>query len=197
MANEAKRLLKDSLDESPELPLMPMIDVVFQLLIFFLFAMKFSGREGRLYAKLPMTGICCAPETPDVPWHQVRIKLLWVQKNNWLRRMTPEDYRRAQNDPSYRAYWTNNGMAVLKIRKDFLMRGGMNDPGAKPDWDALLARIERAKRRFRPTRSFPTLPVIIEGYELVPFQHIVTALNICIKAGIENITFAAPEIPIE
>ena len=48
MAGEGQKLVKESLEEEVNLPLTPMIDVVFQLLIFFMFTMRFSGGEGWL-----------------------------------------------------------------------------------------------------------------------------------------------------
>ncbi|MCX7703223.1 MAG: biopolymer transporter ExbD [Planctomycetota bacterium] len=196
MAREGKKMLEDAMNEEMSLPLTPMIDVVFQLLIFFLFAMKFSGYEGRLYAKLPTNRGLGYEGTPPITLQEVRIKLLWVQKGNWSKRMLPEDYEQARKNPGTRAWWEQNGMTVLKIRDDFLMKGGgLNSPEAVPDWNALLARIKKGIQNFKPTKSYPTLPVIIEGYQLVPFQHVVSALNVCVKAGVKDITFAAPEIP--
>jgi|GEM_PF-1009104 len=195
MAREAKKMLQGALTEDVELPLAPMIDVIFQLLIFFMFALKFTGEEGRLYAKLPTNRGLGYEGTPPITLQEVRIKLLWVQKGNWSKRMLPEDYEQAKKNPSTRSWWVQNGMTVLKIRDDFLMRGGMNSPEAKPDWKALEARIRKGIQNFKPTKSYPTLPVIIEGYQLVPFQHVVSALNVCVKAGVKDITFAAPEIP--
>ena len=82
------------------------------------------------------------------------------------------------------------GMTVLKVSKTYFMK-----PNGRPDWDRLLAALKRAKAKYRPSKEYPTLPVIIEGYKMVEFQNVVSALNTAIKAGITEITFAAPEKP--
>ncbi|MCX7703224.1 MAG: biopolymer transporter ExbD [Planctomycetota bacterium] len=173
------------------LPFTPMIDVVFQLLIFFMFSMKFSGYEGRLYAKLP-TGIGIRADVHQedpLDLQTVRIKLLWATRSDWKRYLDCYKFLRCRQSPAARSWWEQNGMVVLKVRNDFLMRG------ERPDWDALEARLRKAIERHRPTLKNPTLPVIIDASPLVPFQSVVTGLNICAKVGVKNITFAAPEIP--
>ena len=180
MAGEGQKLVKDSLEEEPKLPLTPMIDVVFQLLIFFMFTMRFSGGEGWLESQLPTNRGLGYEGTPPITLQEVRIKLLWALRGNWGVLL-----REPSQDPD-----GNKGMTVLKVSKTYFMK-----PNGRPDWDRLLAALKRAKAKYRPSKEYPTLPVIIEGYKMVEFQNVVSALNTAIKAGITEITFAAPEKP--
>jgi len=184
MAGQAERIIKESVEESPELPLTPMIDVIFQLLIFFMFAMKFSGGEGWLYARLPTNRGLQYSGTPPITLQEVRVKCLWVRKG--VPNPTWRDLiREPTQDPTGKL-----GTIYLKID-----RTPCGIPG-RPDWRKLLERLKVAKSRFRPTRHYKSLPVIIEAYKMVPFKYVIYALNTVIKAGVTEITFAAPEIPI-
>ena len=43
-------------DKFDEAPLTPMIDIVFQLLVFFMLTMQFKESEGKLLSQLPSSG---------------------------------------------------------------------------------------------------------------------------------------------
>ena len=69
--------------ESEESNMTPMIDVVFQLLIFFMLTMQFKEIEGKLLSRLPKTpGLASAESRPR---EEVRIKIrekrLYVEKH--------------------------------------------------------------------------------------------------------------------
>ncbi|RKY18982.1 MAG: hypothetical protein DRP63_01315 [Planctomycetota bacterium] len=184
MSGETHILRREVMEERPDLPLTPMIDIIFQLLIFFMFALKFSGGEGWLYARFPTNMGPNYEHTPPLSIHRVRVKLLWVRKG--VAQPTWSDLiRQPYQDPS-----GDRGCIYLKVD-----RTPCGVPG-KPDWRKLLQRIGVAKSRFRPTRHFRSLPVIIEAYKMVPFKYVIYALNTVLKAGITHITLAAPEIPI-
>ena len=174
------------LDERPRLAMTPMIDIIFQLLIFFMFAMKFASGEGFLQSCLPADrGIVPNRPVPLVV-QEVRVKLLWADRGDWSRL-----YRRPQDDPDGR-----RGMTVLKVGGRYLMRGA--GPSAVPDWDGLVRLLRRKSRQYLQLpasmrQQHPTQPVIIEAYRMVPFQEVVSALNAAIKAGVTDITFAAPQ----
>ena len=185
MSGETHNFRREAMQEQPDLPLTPMIDVIFQLLIFFMFAMKFSGGEGWLYARFPTNMGPGYQRTSPLSIHRVRVKLLWVRKG--VAQPTWRDLiRQPYQDPK-----GNRGCVYLKVD-----RTPCGAPG-RPDWRKLLQRIALAKSRFRPTRHFRSLPVIIEAYKMVPFKYVVYALNTLIKANVKEITFAAPEIPIK
>jgi biopolymer transport protein ExbD len=50
------------LEDRIQLQMVPMIDVVFQMLVFFLFTLKISGQEGDFNVKMPL-----AASTPSLP----------------------------------------------------------------------------------------------------------------------------------
>ena len=67
----------------PEFSMAPLIDVVFQLLIFFMLTMQFKEIEGKLLSRLPKTpGLASAESRPR---EEVRIKIrekrLYVEKH--------------------------------------------------------------------------------------------------------------------
>ena len=64
-----------------------------------------------------------------------------------------------------------------------------------PSWDYLLDRIKDFKLDYKG-QGEKGLPVIIDARKQVPWKHVVAALDTCVEAGIQDITFAAPAKPI-
>jgi biopolymer transport protein ExbD len=169
---------KEAMDEEPDLMMTPMVDIVFQLLIFFMLACRFRTTEGQLHAFLPKNRGLGTAGTPAITLQEVRIKLLWVEPNSF----------RETKDPVH-------GRCLLKV-KDIKFPFLSNEFGEiLPDYKKLYQYICKARDNFRPTRSYKTLPVIIDARAQVPFKHVIYSLNECVRAKITDITFAAPEIP--
>ena len=75
--NKARR--KRPEDPDTTIDMTPMIDIVFNLLIFFMCATKFRTEEGLIEAFLPKgLGTASANQTDPIDLGIVRIKLLWV-----------------------------------------------------------------------------------------------------------------------
>ncbi len=53
--------------EKTELQMTPMIDIVFQLLVFFIMLFQIIKPEGDFHVKLPVKGAPAGPRNPDVP----------------------------------------------------------------------------------------------------------------------------------
>ena len=178
MADEGKKMRREAMEEEIELQMTPMIDIIFQLLIFFMLACRFKTQEGELKAFLPKNRGMGTAGQPAITLQEVRVKLLWVEKGS---------YRETKN--------RKNGRVLLKV-KDIKFPYTTDVHGKTiPDYKKLYQYICKARDNFRPTRTYKTLPVIIDARPLVPFEHIVFALNECVRAGLKEITFAAPEIP--
>jgi hypothetical protein len=177
MAGEGKKMREEAQDEEISLQMTPMIDIVFQLLIFFMLACRFRTEEGQMHAFLPKNRGMGTAGTPAITLQEVRVKLLWVEPGSF----------RETKDPS-------NGRTLLKV-KDQNFGWVTNEFGEElPDYDRLYKLICDAKQRFTPTKSYKSLPVIIDARPFVPFKHVIYSLNECVRAGITDITFAAPEI---
>jgi biopolymer transport protein ExbD len=175
--SQGQRFRREAMDERPDLMMTPMVDIVFQLLIFFMLACRFRTTEGKLHAFLPKNRGLGTAGTPAITLQEVRVKLIWVEPNSL----------RPTTDP-------NNGRALLKV-KDRNFKWVTNKYGETlPDYDALYKLIDEVRTKFKPTKSYKTLPVIIDARAQVPFKHVVHALNACVKAKVTDITFAAPEI---
>jgi biopolymer transport protein ExbD len=178
MAQESRKMRQEVMDEEPGFMMTPMVDIVFQLLIFFMLACRFRTTDGQLDAFLPKNrGIREAGKSVII-LGDVRVKLLWVIPGT----------TRETSDPT-------RGETLLKI-KNIAFRNVVNRYGEViPDYDGLYKYICRARDNFLPSKSYKTLPVIIDARRQVPFKHVMYAMNECIRAGLKDITFAAPEIP--
>ncbi len=64
-------------DENFELPMAPMIDVIFQLLIFFMCSMQFKSLEGKLSSHLPKDKGLFDSEVLDPKMDEYRIRLVF------------------------------------------------------------------------------------------------------------------------
>jgi biopolymer transport protein ExbD len=63
-----------ALDDKIELQMTPMIDIVFQLLIFFIFTFKIAGQEGDFTINMPPEGIPSSIDMNQVPPIEVRLE---------------------------------------------------------------------------------------------------------------------------
>ncbi len=177
MAEESKRIRQEAQDEEPGISMTPMIDIVFQLLIFFMLACRFRTEEGQMHAFLPKNRGQGTIGRAVLTLQEVRVKLLWVE---------PGSFRETQHP--------TKGRVLLKVR-DRTFPNVTNRYGeVMPDYDQLYKLVCRARDNFTPTKNFPTQPVIIDARPMVPFKHIIAALNECVRAQITDITFAAKEI---
>ena len=59
-------------------------------------------------------------------------------------------------------------------------------------FEAAEERLAELKRRFQRTET-PHI-FIIDGSQDLPFQHMISAVDTCIRAGIPNISFAPPPL---
>jgi biopolymer transport protein ExbD len=73
----AKRKRYVSDEASLEVPMTPMIDVIFQLIIFFMCSIHFKSLEGKLYSYLPRDKGMANTSVTDPILDEVRIKLAY------------------------------------------------------------------------------------------------------------------------
>lgn len=160
-------------EKGPDLT--PMIDIVFNLLIFFMCATKLRSTEALIRAYLPK-GLGPIGGAAVVPLNEVRVKLLWLDAAG-----------RPTTDPAA-------GHAVLAVGAGRLSAPGeLDGPGAarSPAWGALQERL----RTLLAAADGGQLPVIIDAREQVPVQVVVSALNEVVRAEVKEVRFAAPETP--
>ncbi len=170
-----------------ELDLTPMIDIVFQLLIFFMCAMKFRTEEGMIEAFLPKNR-GQSSGTPQIDLNEVRIKLLWYDRSG-----RPTNVKNARK----------GGCVVLKVGDEVFNNAGEFEdhivkgrvlPELSPAWGELFRKLE-AFRDGYSGKSDKGLPVIIDARKQVPTKFVISVLNEVVRAKIKDVTFAAPEIP--
>lgn len=169
MSKKRRKMLGEG-DGSP-LDMTSMIDVVFLLLIFFMCATKFKMPEGALRSYLPRNR-GGAPSTPTLT-KGCRVTL------------TTEAGRTL--------CMADDTLISNQYETDFERARGLA-PG--PSLDEVENHIQRRKDNYRGLAE-TGLPVIIDFAPNVPWKYVVDVLNICHRVGVEDISFAAPEIPID
>ena len=164
--------------EEVELDLTPMIDIVFNLLIFFMCATKFRTPEGMIESYLPKDK-GQASGTPQIDLNEVRIKLLWYDRSG---RPTKAE---------------KGGCVVLKVGDETFNQAGdfedMRYPSTSPVWASLHSKLVGFKEGYKGGGQ-KGLPIIIDARKQVPTKFVISALNEVVRAGIQDVTFAAPEI---
>jgi len=144
-----------------DLPMTPMIDVIFQLVIFFMCAAHFKQIEGKLESYLPDKGLNPILD-PRPPSPELRIRL-------------------AEQGTVVVAYLEGREMGRFAADARRL-------EGLSPAWDRIAqeaAPFYRANRK-RDPRAF----LSIDAAPKVPFQYVVSTLDACRRAGIDSIEFA-------
>jgi biopolymer transport protein ExbD len=162
-----------------------MIDVVFQLLIFFVLTAKFIEFEGELRADLPRRG--GEPIQAPQPPAQVIIDLEWVEG--------PEEGRCEASTPDHRAA---GGSVAPRRRFGTIVPG--RDPGFEPNFrveypypDFGAVREYLRARREQYSGIDYDLPVTIRFTPEVPVQMVVNVIDICAELGIRDVAVGAVE----
>lgn len=168
--SRSRRSLAAEMDEH-EADLTPMIDIVFNLLIFFMCSTKFIVPEGMIEAFLPKAE-GAARTTPDVHLDEARIKLLRV-----------------------------GDATVVKVGEDALNRPGELEAARyaskAPVWARLATKLQALVANHRRHHPGEPMPVILDIRPQVPTKHAVSALNEVVRAGLKEVTFARPEHPVD
>ncbi len=159
MTETRRRLPEEAATE--DLPMTPMIDVIFQLVIFFMCAAHFKQIEGKLESYLPDKGINPILD-PRPPSPELRIRLV---------------------DRGEAVVAFLEGRELGRFPADVRRLEGIS-----PKWDRIAqeaAPFYRANRKKDP-RAY----LSIDAAPKVPFQYVVSTLDACRRAGIDAVEFA-------
>lgn len=162
-----RRLIQDSdADAGPDMS--PMIDIVFNLLIFFLCATKFKTAEGAIDTYLPKDQGLPTQATPQ-SIDEVRITVSWSEEGH---------------------------EATIRLGAKLLTRPGdweVADSTQSPVWPRLAQGLRELKDTHQGSEP---LPVTLDVRPEVPHQYAVSALNEVIRVGLKEVRFAAPAKPL-
>jgi biopolymer transport protein ExbD len=184
MATDAVR--KSDENEAFALNLTPMIDVVFQLIIFFMCAMKFKTLEKKIEAFLPKDrGLA---KTPDRIEEKVTIKVVIKQGQN---EGVPhfylfnEDVGRTAADNGVGRLRSDAKLArnAAEIKKYEAEHRAFWDRYIEPKIKLLQQRIDDTYKRD------PTLPGQIDADAYVRHEYVIAVLDAFMEAGMTEITF--------
>jgi biopolymer transport protein ExbD len=164
----------------------PMIDCVFQLLIFFMLSMHFKEVEGKLLSQLPQKGpgpgIVPPPVIPEV-------RVVICAGGDILTHLTDKGRHEKADKP-------NESCHVAVDRNPV---GEVHRTDRNPDRAAANRSVYRAAgvlardlhaRSPVDERGRP-VPVIVDADSEVPYEHVIGAVNALKEAGIHNVEFVA------
>ncbi|MBI4835241.1 MAG: biopolymer transporter ExbD [Planctomycetes bacterium] len=141
----------------PKLDMTPMIDVIFQLIIFFMCSIKFKTLEGKLASYLPKDSGINSSIPIDPKMDEIRIKLVYDDSMDMNTKILVKPY----------------GADAVRIT----------------GWKALSSDIGARHTALRAQKL--EWPFIIDPDSKVPMQAVVSALDACRSAGVEDVRFAA------
>lgn len=193
-------------DSDPEQPNMtPFIDVVFQLLIFFMLTLHFKQIEGQIISQLPKDKGMSPSESPSVEEKEVRIVFCadgnvrehLENKGKHEGRMGDVDYPlRPKSAQQVHLVVEGEFIAVLKRSVD---DPDKDDPKSNAIFIANAGHYKRAAARASeifgstPSSLDPTkkAPIKIDADSEVPYEHIIGVLNELKRNKIDNVEYVA------
>lgn len=173
------RKKKQNSEEIQELQLTSMIDVVFQLLVFFLCATKFPDPEALLKSWLPRNQGLRASQPTQLELEDARLVLRADGKDK-ITCQRPD----LQSPTGFRPF-------TQMVTNDLFT----NQKESIPNWNQVEGYLVGAKKNFSEVgEGTKGLPVIIDFDKHVKFKYVSKVLDICAKLNITNIQIAAPEL---
>ena len=178
------------LQDDEDLPMTAMIDIVFQLLIFFLLSAKFIALEGNLASYLPKDKGLDSTVVPLDPVN-VALDLIWDEQQGRVRCRTM-DYRRDDGTriPLYE-FPTIPGKMF-----EYGPPGNSHTVDIEytvPDFKEIEGYLRDRKAGYEDPRG-TGLPVTVNFDDEVPVQMVTTLLDICTRQGIKDFTITAREM---
>ena len=160
----------------------PMIDVVFQLLIFFMLSMNFRPVEGRLFSQLPRRGTADAAAAPLA---ELRIVLC-----------AGGDVAAHLHDKTCHAR-EPKAASPCRVVLERLDLGDVYGTEDRPEraarnrevWARLALRLRELSAA--PARPGRRVPVILDADAEVPYEHVIRAIDTCLAEGFGAVEFAA------
>ncbi len=164
----------------------PMIDVVFQLLIFFMLSMNFKEAEGKLLATLPRHGTAALPESNPL-LQEVRVVLCAGDSADEHLTDKARHLKTVRNAALTRLLVER--MAIGELRPT------ATTPAAAAGNKALLreaaARVQALVAGLPADPLGRTPPVILDADPEVPYEHVLGLVNACREKGLEKVEFVA------
>ncbi len=178
--------------ERTELNMTPMIDVVFQLLIFFMLSMHFREVEGKLLSQLPRDKGTAPASSLRPELREVRVVLC-----------AGGDTARHLGDKAAHDKVRKPG-DVCAVLVDGGGIGDLYETGAHPERAAHNRAIYAALGK-RVAERYPALasaragrddpsrrpPVVLDADGETPYEHIIGAVNACKALGIDTVEFVS------
>lgn len=175
------------------------IDVIFQLVLFFVFSLAFLGEERHLRAWLPKEA---AGPGAEFLSREVILRLEW--RDGETRCSTPKPYAEGGADADY-AFPQDRSVRERVLpdgtRRKFTLttirdRSGRPyrveyDHGV-PDFAAVEDYLRAKKRRFE-SLGLGSPRVSVQFEREVPWQDVVNIVDACVRTGIEEVAVDAPE----
>ena len=197
-----KRVIEES-----ELDMTPMIDIVFQLLIFFLLSAKFIALEGQLSSYLPKDRGLQASFSKIAP-DEVIFFLEWVadpvnDKTGRVRCQTinykPSPGAASGQDHEFESQDATVGQIEYGPDRRLVQYGeGVDMPGYHiPNFTNIEDYLNFRHGLYETKGSGKSIPVTINVSDNVQMQMVANIVDICTRIGITNVTIAAKEIPID
>lgn len=165
--------VKKQVNKEAEFTFVPMIDIVFQLLIFFLVAAKFKQIEQRLDTFLPTDeGQMSKPQELEKP-EELSIFI----KDNHLDRSSGDLGTKAMRQATFYC-GSRDANPVVNAQGLYATVKALVDANSKQE--VLIALYDELN----------------DKDQLVPFFNVVQVIDVCKAAGVVNIKFQAPAQPL-
>jgi len=174
-------------EKRPDLNMTPMIDIVFQLLIFFMLSMHFKEVEGKLITTLPKDKGLQSSSVLQPELQEVRV-ILCAGGDVRMHSQNKGEHERVDKDP------TVCKAMVEKIDVGDLHKTSKDESKIAPN-RAIYKQIGAKTKELydmTPSSRDPSKrsPIIIDADSETPYEHIIGVINVLKEVDIENIEFA-------
>jgi biopolymer transport protein ExbD len=162
-----------------------MIDVVFQLLIFFMLTMHFKEVEGKLLSQLPK-GIGMDPgEAPPTP----EIRVYVCAGGNVDEHRSNKGKHEQAEKPADTCAVVVEGHAIGEVHKSETRPGPA--AGNRAVYRAAAGRLRALRDELAPRERDGKLRVVLDADSEVPYEHVIGLVNACKEVRVDDIEFVA------
>ncbi len=186
MARRRRRRRATEVEAAMDLNMTPMIDVVFQLLIFFMLTMHFKEVEGKLLSQLPKDKGLAPTHVLQPELQEVRI-VICAGGDTRMHLHDKGRHEKADKD--------NN---ICKVMVEKIDIGEVYKTETNPTrgqhnkgiYQSLGQKTKELQESVPSTKDAARrAPVILDADSEAPYEHIIGAVNACKVNGIDNVEF--------